>query len=390
MKFLSAVLLGLTATAGTLAQSSGNATAFAEGLLSALRQNNLTALADAVGNNSQALLAALQGGNKTVLAPTNQAFQALGGDVDTDTLVATIAYHGMYNSFFSFLNGSYTDSAITTDGKTIAPTALTMSDYVMLGGRNRSQVAVLSKQASNNTNYVQLASGIVSFALTMDGPQYQNIRVQPITQVLTIPGTTSEVAGQLGASQLATLLQSANLVDALDNSVVTVFAPANAAIEAAMSTIEMATPEQQMAVLLNHVVNGTVVYSTALGDTPRATSASGNELMFMSNSSGAYVQSGNITAKILMTDYVAKNGVIHIIDNVLVNTTSNPQAAGSAYSSATAAAATQTSAAGTGPSATASGSGSGGSNAAASLNIPGSGIAAAAAALIGSGFWLLA
>lgn len=94
MKFLAALTLALSATAGALAQSGGNATSFADGLLSALRANNLTMLADAVGNNSQALLGALQGGNKTVLAPTDQAFQALGGNIDNNTLIATIAYHG--------------------------------------------------------------------------------------------------------------------------------------------------------------------------------------------------------------------------------------------------------------------------------------------------------
>lgn len=94
MKFLAAVTVALSATAGAMAQSSGNATAFAEGLLSALRANNLSRLADAVGNNSQQLLGALQGGNKTVLAPSNQAFQALGNNVDTNDLIATLAYHG--------------------------------------------------------------------------------------------------------------------------------------------------------------------------------------------------------------------------------------------------------------------------------------------------------
>jgi uncharacterized surface protein with fasciclin (FAS1) repeats len=96
MKFLAALTVALSATAGVLAQNNGgeNATAFAEGLLNALRANNLSALADAVGNNSQQLLGALQGGNKTVLAPSNQAFASLGNDVSTEALVATIAYHG--------------------------------------------------------------------------------------------------------------------------------------------------------------------------------------------------------------------------------------------------------------------------------------------------------
>ena len=94
MKFLAALTLALSATAGAFAQSSGNATSFAEGLLSALRANNLTMLADAVGNNSESLLGALEGGNKTVLAPSNQAFEALGNNISNETLIATIAYHG--------------------------------------------------------------------------------------------------------------------------------------------------------------------------------------------------------------------------------------------------------------------------------------------------------
>lgn len=96
MKFLAALTLALSASAGVLAQNGDNATSFAEGLLSALRANNLSSLADAVGNNSEALLGALQGGNKTVLAPSNQAFAALGNDVDSETLIATIAYHGKF------------------------------------------------------------------------------------------------------------------------------------------------------------------------------------------------------------------------------------------------------------------------------------------------------
>lgn len=323
-------------------------------------------------------MGALQGGNKTVLAPTDAAFQALGGDVDQATLVATIAYH--------VLNGTYLNSELATTNKTIAPTALNQTQYVTLP-RNRSQVAVLSRQSGNNTAYIQLASGNVSFALTADGPQYQNLRVQPITEVLTIPGATSQIATQLGASSLAQLLQSANLVTALDASVVTVFAPSNAAIDAAMSTIQAANASSQQAVLLNHVVNGTVVYSTALGSTPNATSASGNTLRFVSNSTGAFVTSGNITARIVQSDYVARNGVVHVIDQVLLNTTNNPQAAGAAYSSATAAAATQTSAVGTGPRPTTSGSGSG--NAATNLAVSGSGLSAAFAALVGSGLYLL-
>lgn len=59
MKFLAALTVALTAAAGTLAQNATNATTYADGLLSALRANNLTALADAVGNNSASLVSCL-------------------------------------------------------------------------------------------------------------------------------------------------------------------------------------------------------------------------------------------------------------------------------------------------------------------------------------------
>ncbi|KAJ1036000.1 hypothetical protein NDA13_000655 [Ustilago tritici] len=376
MKLLAVLTLALSAGADAFAQGN-NATAFAEGLLSALRANNLSSLADVVGNKSQALLPALQGGNKTVLAPSNQAFAALGDNLDSQTLFATIAYH--------VLNDSITTDSIGTNNKTIASSALMMPEFVSLP-RNRSQVVVLSKHEQNNTAYVELSSRNVSLAMAMDGPQYENIRVQPINQVLTIPPATSEVVTNLGASQLGQLLQSANLVEPVDASVVTVFAPSNQAIEAAQSAMSEASPEQQTAVLLNHVVNGSVIYSTSLAITPSAISASGNQLRVMANSSGAFVNSGNITARIVQSDYVAKNGFVHLIDQVLVNTTQNMQAAGSAYSSATSAAATETAAPGVD---SGSGSGSGGAgDGANTLQI--SGAAAAVAGVLGSGFWLLA
>lgn len=294
--------------------------------------------------------------------------------------------------FDAVLNDSITTDSIGTNNKTIASSALVMPEFVSLP-RNRSQVVVLSKYEQNNTAYVELSSRNVSLATTMDGPQYENIRVQPINQVLTIPPATSKVVTNLGASQLGQLLQSANLVEPLDASVVTVFAPSNQAIEAAQSALSEASPEQKTAVLLNHVVNGSVIYSTSLAIIPSAISASGNQLRVMANSSGAFVNSGNITARIVQSDYVAKNGVVHLIDQVLVNTTQNMQAAGSAYSSATSAAAIETAAPGVG-SGSGSGSGSGGAgsggagNGANTLQI--SGAAAAIAGVLGSGFWLLA
>lgn len=89
------------------------------------------------------------------------------------------------------------------------------------------------------------------------------------------------------------------------------------------------------------------MYSTLL-TAANYTSAGGEPFTFMSNSSGAYVMSGNSTAMIVAADIPIANGVVHVIDRVLANPTTNTAAAESAASSYAAAATQTSSAAGNG------------------------------------------
>lgn len=139
-----------------------------------------------------------------------------------------------------------------------------LTENVNLPG-DRSQVIVIGDFDGNDTFYVQEAGRNVSFASENDGPQYQNLRVQPINQVLIPPGNLTTVAGQLGLSQLAILLGNANLVETLSNvQGLTIFAPENSALQSAQEAFAAASSEEQTNVLSNHVLMNQVVYSTQL------------------------------------------------------------------------------------------------------------------------------
>ena len=70
------------------------------------------------------------------------------------------------------------------------------------------------------------------------------------------------------------------------------------------------------------------MYSPLLsGSNSSATSAAGEPLSFALNATGHYVTSGNVTARIVQPDVLLPNGVIHVVDRVLVNTQSDAGAA---------------------------------------------------------------
>jgi len=110
-----------------------------------------------------------------------------------------------------------------------------------------------------------------------------------------------------------------------------------------------------------------MVYSPSLSSSENFTSASGETLSFMTNKTGTYVMSGLSMARIIRSDVLVKNGVVHVIDGVLANTASDTAAASSAYASATSIAAQSTTETGPvgvpTPSSTSSKSSRGGANA---------------------------
>lgn len=124
---------------------------------------------------------------------------------------------------------------------------------------------------------------------------------------------TAVAAGQF--QTLATALQKAGLVETLKGQgPFTVFAPTDAAfakVPKDQLDALLADKDKLAAVLTYHVVPGKVMASDVKDG--RVRTVQGSELT-LSTSGGVKVDDANV----VKTDIVADNGVIHVIDNVIL------------------------------------------------------------------------
>tara|TARA_B110000503_G_scaffold24985_1_gene39432 strand:+ start:7102 stop:7647 length:546 start_codon:yes stop_codon:yes gene_type:complete len=120
-------------------------------------------------------------------------------------------------------------------------------------------------------------------------------------------------------STLVAALQAAGLVEALSgDGPFTVFAPTNEAFaQLPEGTLEMLLiPENKdklVAILTYHVVSGTVMAADVVTLT-EATSLEGDTISITATDEGVMVDGANVIA----TDIEASNGVIHVIDAIIM------------------------------------------------------------------------
>ncbi len=116
-------------------------------------------------------------------------------------------------------------------------------------------------------------------------------------------------------STLVAALQKAELVQTLKGAgPFTVFAPTNAAFTAAgITDLSKFSKADLTPILLNHVLAARVpAASVASGE---ATTAGGTKIYLSKNANGVFIN-GNI--KVITADVAASNGVIHVVDNVIL------------------------------------------------------------------------
>ncbi|GAW07519.1 Fasciclin-domain-containing protein [Lentinula edodes] len=304
-----------------------------------------TALNDS--SEGQALLSmVLSGGNYSILAPNNDAFSdASALTSDSTLLLDTLAYHILRGSFSPSNSSSLNLTSATSPNHTIGRSMLNDSTYVTLEG-NASQVVAWTIENGAITFLNQATNVSVVNSTRINGT---GLAVYVLNGILSIPPSMSSVlTNSTNTTSIAGLLNSTmipsangtndtigNILDAQRG--ITLFAPSNSAFSAVSSTLPVLEGNLTAftTVLQNHIINGSTLYSSEIVNGSSMTSAAGEPLTFSTNSSGTYVTSGSTTARIISTDMLCMNGVVHVIDNVFLNTDSDMSAASSAYNSAT-------------------------------------------------------
>jgi transforming growth factor-beta-induced protein len=251
------------------------------------------------------LVSALQGeGPFTVFAPTDAAFAALLAQLGVSAeyllnhpqLSEILLYHVVAGKVMSTdLEDGMTPE--TLNGETIT---VDLTDGVKI---NESTVIAANLEAGNGVVHV-----IDAVLVPSDFVLY--------------PTVVDIAVNNPDFSILVAALQKAELVDALlGDGPFTVFAPTNAAfadlLEALGITAEQLLAQPDLAkVLLFHVISGKVM-STALVDEMTATTLNGESVTFTEGS--WFVQD----AEIIAVDIEAGNGVVHVIDKVIIPTNFN-------------------------------------------------------------------
>jgi transforming growth factor-beta-induced protein len=241
------------------------------------------------------LVDALKGeGPLTVFAPTDDAFAALPeGTVealleDIPTLSSILLYHVL-------------------EGKYMAADVLSMSQAMTLQGQYVSFSADMGKVMIDNAEIIltdiEASNGVIHVIDAVILPETRDI---------------VDIAVEDGRFQtLVTAVQAAGLVDALKGEgPLTVFAPTDDAfaslpegtVEALLNDIPTLTN-----ILLYHVVEGKVMAADVL-ELSEAETLLGESLSIV-------VEDGKVMidgAQVIITDIEASNGVIHVIDAVLI------------------------------------------------------------------------
>jgi len=243
-------------------------------------------------------------GNLTLFAPTDAAFSALpAGTVDalladpSGDLTQVLLYHVVGAEAFS---NSLSDGQMimTLQGQDVTVTIAGSMVYI-----NNAQVTVADIDATNGVVHV------------IDAVLLPELPTNTVVDIIVNSPDHNTLEAAVGAAGLVETLSG--------DGPFTVFAPTDAAFSLLPAgTIDalLADPAGLLTeILFYHVVSGTAL-STDLSDQQEIVTLNGLSVTVTINGSGVFIND----AQVIVADIIADNGVVHVIDAVLIPTEPTP------------------------------------------------------------------
>ena len=258
------------------------------------------------------LVDALNGtGSFTVFAPTNAAFENLFTDLGV-TGIEDLSAEALTPILLYHVIGSEVKSTQLSNGYVETLSAFTPGDHAI-----KLLVDLESGVQINGMSNVTSADIMAS-----------NGVIHIIDEVLLPPTVVDIAIANPSFTHLVAAVVKADLVNALiADGPFTVFAPTDAAFEAlftelGVTGIEDLSAETLTPILLYHVVSGNVrAADVSTGMVPTLNTEA--ELDINADGSGVMI---NGSTNVIVTDVQGKNGVVHVIDKVLLpNAEEEPQ-----------------------------------------------------------------
>ncbi|KAJ9639489.1 hypothetical protein H2201_002853 [Coniosporium apollinis] len=269
---------------------------------------NLTSFASFLQNYTDIYGALSWSRDFTLLAPSNDAMDRIPytslstvfDSADRDAIGAVLQYHVL---------SAIRRTEEVSSNLQFFPTWLTNATYANV---TNGQRIGLVQQAGDVL--IAVSGGGARSTVTSRNIQASNCMIHVIDNLLIPPLPFTASAVQFNLTAIAGAFEAADPTDYVSTaSDVTIFAPNNEAMQAIGGTLQNLSSTELASLTNYHVVNNSVLYSSAFGNGTTLTSRSGQQLTVRVGGNRLFVNS----AQVIQQDLLIANGVIHVLDNVL-------------------------------------------------------------------------
>jgi len=251
--------------------------------------------------------------NFTLFAPNNNAIEKfLSGNstaLTEEFLVATLQY--------SLLQGIYPSLSFSNISQFV-PTSLYNGTYSNVTGGQRVELVL----GSDNRPQVLSGNTTISTAPST-GVVCTGGIVHIVDEVLRLPVPAVLEISAANLEYTISILAAGNFLDTSNSNYVngilevpdvTYFIPNSAnALANAATLVKNSSAEELQAIFKYHVVQGVIAYSPSLTNGTEFTTQQGDSVTVNVQGNETYING----AKVIATDYLVANGVVHIIDDLL-------------------------------------------------------------------------